>query len=87
MWVYHGIAITCITFTAMTFFRPILQPVVYLDEKEERMLLGPTTRSKKLAVEWAIHTSWKNPGSRYMVLENLHWDRQLDMVFCDYKFR
>jgi hypothetical protein len=87
LWVYHGLSIACIAIVAATFFRPILQPVVYLDEKCEKILLGPTTRSRSLATEWGQHTSANNPGSSYMILKNLHWDRQFDIVFCDDKFR
>lgn len=66
---------------------PILQPVVYLDQTYQRMILGPTTRSKTLAVEWATHETAKHQNAEYMILQNLHWNRDLDIVECQTKFR
>lgn len=66
---------------------PIVQPVVYLDENCERMIIGPHTRSPKLAREWAQHTARGREGASYMILQNLKWDRNYDLVIAQDKFR
>ena len=79
--------LACGGFILHELTRPILQPVVYLDEGYERMILGPQTRSPEKAREWAVGVTKKRNASDYMILSGLKWDREYDMVFAAQKFR